>query len=265
MSSARLFEWTGGALEHVEHCDPAEEVLEAADSWFVSDGGALALDLHRARFADAVAARGFESLDVSAFWEAAVGAIPPEGEWFPRVELVSRRGRGVLRFRDRAAPERSRSVTLVTHEGPDPRRSPRLKGPDLPALVRIRTAAQARGADEAVILNPEGFLVEGTTSSLVWWVDDELCVVDHELPRVASVTERSLIALALALGVTVSEQRVRPADLSGRELWVLGALHGPRIVTSWIDGPDTAELPARFRLWRDRLDALRKPIAPIGP
>lgn len=262
MSSARLFEWTGSALRELDYCDPAVERLEAADSWFVTGGRALALELHRARFSDTVAARGFTSLGVADFWGAVIDAIPGTGEWFPRVELVTRRGRGHLRYRQRAAPERSRSITLATHEGDDPRREPRLKGPDLPVLVQARTAAQAKGADEAVILSPDGFIVEGTTSSIVWWVDDELCVVDHGLQRLASVTERSLIALALALGVTVSEQRARPADLAGREAWALSALHGIRIVTGWVDGPDTAELPARLRLWRDRLDALRKPIAP---
>ena len=262
MSSATLFQWTGGALAHLDHCDPAKDTIEAADSWLVDDGRTLALDLHRARFSDTVMARGFDGVNVPEFWDSVIGAIPTEGAWFPRVELVSRRGGTLLRYRHRAAPERALSATLTTLAGSDPRRAPRLKGPDLRALVAARASAQDRGADAAVILSPDGFIVEGTTSSIVWWVDDELCIVDHELPRVASVTERSLIALALALGVRVSEQRARPADLNGREVWALGALHGVRIVTRWVDGPETAELPARLRLWRDRLDALRKPLFP---
>lgn len=260
MSSASLYRWTGGALELLDHCDPAEERLEAADSWLVHDGRALALDLHRARFADGVLARGFGDLDVTGFWEAAVGAIPREGSWFPRVELASRGAWHVLRYRHREAPPLAVSITLTTHAGGDPRTDPRVKGPDLGAMTSLRTAAQRRGADEAIVLSPEGYIVEGATTSLVWWDDDELCVVAHELPRIASVTERSLIALALALGVTVKEQYVRPADLSGRELWALNALHGIRIVTAWTDGPEPAELPGRLRLWRDRLSALHKPL-----
>ncbi|HRN28582.1 MAG TPA: aminotransferase class IV [Terrimesophilobacter sp.] len=260
MSTAALFQWTGSALEPLDYCDPTEETLEAADSWRVHDGKALALDLHRARFTDTVLSRGFDEFDAAAFCDAVVGAIPQEGAWFPRVELVSRRGGIQLRFLHREAPQRTRSVTLATHEGDDPRREPRVKGPDLRALLAVRTAVQERGADDAVILSPEGYLVEGATSSIVWWVGDELCVVDEEFPRIPSVTERSLLALALALGVTVTTQRVRPADLDGREVWALGALHGIRIVTGWVDGPETAELPGRLRLWRDRLDALRKPI-----
>lgn len=260
MSTTTLFQWTGSALEPLDFCDPAEEELEVADSWRVEEGDTLALDLHRARFTDSVLSRGVDEFDLDAFWSAVIDAIPLEGAWFPRVELVSRRGGIQLRFRHREAHERGRSVTLATLHGDDPRRVPRIKGPDLRALLAARTAVQAHGADDAVILSPDGFIVEGATSSIVWWVGDELCVVDDELARISSVTERSLIALALAVNVTITRQRARPADLNGREVWALGALHGIRLVTGWIDGPQTAELPGRLRLWRDRLDALRKPI-----
>jgi hypothetical protein len=43
-------------------------------------------------------------------------------------------------------------------------------------------------------------------------------------------------------------------------VWALNALHGIRIVTGWVDGPATAELPGRLDVWRARLDALRKPL-----
>ena len=262
MSSATLLRWTGSALVPLDYCDPAEEAIEAADSWFVTERRALAVELHRARFADAVLTRGFGDCDVSTFWNAAVGAIPAEGDWFPRVELVTHGGVPQFRFRHRPAPERAVSVTLATHEGRDPRTDPRVKGPDLAAMTALRTSVQRAGAHDAILLSPEGYVVEGATTSLAWWQDDELCVVAHELPRIASVTERSLVALALALGVTVNEQLARPADLDGREVWALNALHGIRIVTNWVDGPETAQLPARLRLWRDRLSALRKPLPP---
>lgn len=264
MSCATVYRWADGALQHVDHCDPGEETLEAADSWFVHDGRALALDLHRARFADAVLARGFGDLDIAPFWSAVIAAVPAEGSWFPRVELVSRGGGRHLRYRHREAPERAASIALATHEGDDPRTDPRVKGPDLESMTALRTWSHTRGADDAVVLSPEGYIVEGATTSLVWWSDDELCIVAHELPRIASVTERSVIALALALGVTVREQLVRPGDLGGREIWALNALHGIRIVTAWVNGPETAELPGRLRLWRDRLSALHKPLPSLA-
>jgi hypothetical protein len=53
---------------------------------------------------------------------------------------------------------------------------------------------------------------------------------------------------------------VTPAEIADTELWSLNALHGIRIVTRWVDGPDLAQLPGRLAIWRARLDALRKPI-----
>jgi hypothetical protein len=40
----------------------------------------------------------------------------------------------------------------------------------------------------------------------------------------------------------------------------VNALHGIRIVTEWVDGPQLAERPGRLNSWQARLDALRKPI-----
>ena len=58
--------------------------------------------------------------------------------------------------------------------------------------------------------------------------------------------------------------RCDPEELDGLEVWALNALHGIRIVTSWIDGPATAEEPGRLATWQARLDALRKPLPEPG-
>ena len=76
---------------------------------------------------------------------------------------------------------------------------------------------------------------------------------------------RSVIAPRLALGVEVLYESVTPADLQGLEIWALNAVHGIRIVTSWIDGPPTAEEPGRLALWQARIDALRKPLPDLLP
>ena len=48
------------------------------------------------------------------------------------------------------------------------------------------------------------------------------------------------------------------AELDGTELWALSALHGIRIVTRWVDGPELAEKPGRLATWSARLDSLRR-------
>ena len=255
MSHTDLLRWNGSALEPLEYCDPSEYVLEAADSWLVEDGQTLALGLHRERFTRAIAARGFDA-DPDAFWRAAIERIPNEGAWFPRVELQSRGGAGLFVLRLRSAPERSKAISLATHDGPDPRTAPRIKGPDLAAMTRLRGEAKLAGADEAVILR-DSLVVEGSTTTLLWWEGDVLCQPPLALERIESVTARALMGIAVALGTSVEESAATPADLDGRELWALNALHGIRIVTGWVDGPSLAAEPGRLHTWRTRLDALR--------
>ena len=251
MSVASIYRWTGDGLELLDYCDMTGTAIEAADSWLVTDGTALALEAHRARFA---AAAGRE---IDAFWGASIATIPLEGDWFPRVESHSN---GRLVFRLRSAPERSRSVVLATWAGEDLRTEPTVKGPDLEAMLGIRTSVQAVGAGEAVLLSPDGYVVEGSTSALLWWRGEILCGPLPEFDKIDSVTARSVLTLATALGVDTHEEAVTPAELDGTELWTLNALHGIRIVTSWIDGPQLAEQPGRLAAWRKRLEALRRPI-----
>jgi branched-subunit amino acid aminotransferase/4-amino-4-deoxychorismate lyase len=277
MSVTEIHRWHDGVLQPLDYCDMSRTVVAAADSWLVSDGAALALDLHRQRFLDAVAIVAETQrpatdprVEAPRFWDAAIDLIPREGDWFPRVEL-HRVTNGVesdgMRFvlRLRSAPERSRSVVLATLDGPDPRTSPTIKGPDTDALLAARTSVQSRGAGEAVILSTTvdgygGYVVEGAYSALLWWRGTALCAPSPELERVDSVTARSVIALATALGIDVLYESVTPSDLDGLELWALSALHGIRIVTGWVDGPGVAEQPGRLATWRARLDRLRRPL-----
>lgn len=268
MSAATTFLWRDdpapGRLEPRDDCDVRPAAIEAADSWLVVDGAVRALDLHRARFLDSIPSGRRDELDLTAFWDAAIAAIPREGSWFPRVELRVQLGRPQLLLRLREAPELRRSVTLATHEGRDPRTAPRVKGPDLESMLRLRTEAQSHGADEAVLLTAEGFVAEGATTCLAWWRGDVLCVPSPEIERIDGITLRSVLALATALGVEVHHESVRPAELDGLEIWALNALHGIRIALGWVDGPSTAELPGRLTTWRARLDALRRPLPEVA-
>jgi branched-subunit amino acid aminotransferase/4-amino-4-deoxychorismate lyase len=259
MSEAQGFQWQDGAL-HPQVTPPRREVL-VSDSWLLDSGRVLALDVHEARFVASVqahdAARGEEA---ALFFAAAVDAVPDEGAWFPRVELVEGAHSPEFRLLLREAPSRAESARLVTADH-DPRTRPLVKGPDLDRLEALRAAAHAAGADEAVIVTPEGLVVEGNYSSLLWWRGDTLCVVADDLPRLPGVTERALVTLATALGVEVVPDLVAPEELDGLEVWIANSLHGLRIATTWVDGPSLAEEPGRLRLWRSRLATLARPAS----
>lgn len=256
MSESSIHRWHEGELVPLDYCDMADTTIAAADSWLVTDGSTLALDLHRRRFFEA--AEGLID-DLDGFWSSSIASIPRTGDWFPRVEVQLRSGAALAVFRLRTAPALARSVRVASHAGPDPRIAPRTKGPDTAVLLRLRTEAQAAGADEAVILS-DGFVVEGAYSAILWWRGDVLCAPSPELDRVDSVTARSVITLATALGIDIYYESVVPAELDGCEIWALSALHGIRIVTEWIDGPAAAELPGRLATWRTRLERLRRPL-----
>ena len=116
--------------------------LLAADSWLVVDGRVRALDRHWARFSAAC------GIDTQAFRAEVERAVPAQGRWFPRVEL---RADGELAFRVRPAPPREPTVVAWIADVPDPRRAPRIKGPDLERLAALRERAAAHGAGEAVL------------------------------------------------------------------------------------------------------------------
>jgi Amino-transferase class IV len=242
-SVALIYRWHDDRLEQLDYCDMSQTRIAVADSWLVDDGRTLAIDLHWQRFGEAPAG----------FRDAVEKAIPDAGAWFPRIE---RHENGSFLFRLRSAPERTRSVVVATTPV-DPRTQPTVKGPDLEAMLRIRTHVQKAGAEEAIILH-DGYVVEGAYSALLWWRGSILCYPALELERVDSVTARSLLGLASALGVETFAEAVTPPELDGVELWSLSALHGARIVTAWVDGPALAALPGRLELWRKRLDALKR-------
>ncbi|QOD42482.1 aminotransferase class IV [Clavibacter zhangzhiyongii] len=272
MSSDTILRWTpaGWATDPADPAGGGAEVARpvghrvlAADSFLVDEGRVLALDVHWQRFLASLRLQGAAVPDPAAFLDAAVAALPRAGAWFPRVEALRGPDGDVARLLLRPAPERTATVVLRDHDGPDPRTMPRVKGPDLHALGALRSRAARHGAGEAVILAADGTIVEGAYSAIVWWHGDALAVVEGDVPRIPSVTERSVVALATALGIDVLHDRVRPADLNGHEVWAVSALHGIRLVREWIGGPSVAAEPGRVRAWRSRLDALRREL-PAG-
>lgn len=254
-----LSDWRDGELVALEDCETTEQTLDAADSFLVSDGRALAVGLHRTRFVESVREQGYADRgDAERFWDAGVAAIPRTGSWFPRFELATIRDAHRLRFRLRIAPTLTDSVILATADG-DPRRVPNIKGPDIAQLGVLRQRAQQVGADEAVILD-NGLICDGSTTALLWWRGDTLATPPLTFAKVDSVAARTVRGVAAALRIPVDEEAVTPAELDGAVMWAVNALHGIRAVTAWVDGPQLAQDAARTSAWRSRLAALARPL-----
>ena len=220
--------------------DINSSTLMAADSWLVEDGRVRAFDLHRARFGDAAAQVGMGAI-TDDFWAAVVEKIPATGEWFPRVDVleISPEADRELAFRLRPAPPRTQELKVLIPPYPDPRATPGRKGPDIALLEGVRTEAREQyGCDEVLLISKDGYVVEGATTSLLWWSGESLCAPDSELGALPGVTSAVILEEARARSVPVESRRVRPEELAGNEVWLVNALHGIRRVREFVGERD---------------------------
>lgn len=124
----------------------------------------------------------------------------------------------------------------------------------------LRQEAQQRGADEAVILDKQGRIVDGSTTCFIWFTQGGLHVPPAEAIRVNSTTVATARELAGKGGLSITETWATPADLEGVELYALNALHGIRAVTSWVNGPTLATSPERLTHWREQYNLLAEDL-----
>lgn len=234
------------------------EVLTVADSFLIVDGNVRGLEYHLSRFRLAVMSCLPEPIELEDFFVEVRKLIPKTGSWFPRIEFREGCEEGCLFLRIRPAPQLTTELVLWTYSEPDPRTNPLIKGPDLSLCQQLRRAANLHGADEAVLLNSDGFIADGALSSIVWWRGDTLFGPDNQTNWLPSITRHLVFELAEQAGYRTSSEKVKPSELSGCEVWSLSALQGIRGVTSW-DGVDVAKLQ-HLNSFRKRLSLLTKPI-----
>ncbi|MET9631801.1 aminotransferase class IV [Lentzea sp. NPDC006480] len=235
--------------------------VRVIDSWLVDEGRVRGFSLHAQRFADACSrfaeASRFATPATGAFLRAVAESLPERGRWFPRVELVETAAGPRLRLWVRPAPPRTRTVRLW-NSGPDRRSLPAVKGVDLDHLAGLRTAAVAAGADEALLLSPEGHVLEGSTTSIVWWRGDTLCGPPPGPGLLPGITRALLGELA---GQVVPE-RATPAGLADVPVWTVNALHGIRPVTAGL-GRFLDEDVVTAERWQTRLESLAVPLKEV--
>jgi branched-subunit amino acid aminotransferase/4-amino-4-deoxychorismate lyase len=253
----RFLGWDEGAGLVPGPAPAATDDLLAADSWLVEDGRVRGLERHIARFSQACGQAAPDLDGVERFWLHAVAELPRTGAWFPRVEL---RPDHTLGLRLRPAPPRQPAIRAMLWERPDPRVVPGRKGPDLQRLARLKAQAVAAGADDALLTAPDGRLTESTTASLLWWEEDVLCTPDAPGSLLPGVTASLITDQARRHGITVRRRRVTPADLHGRETWLVNALHGIRPVAAWVRTGLRPGPAARAGHWRHVLDSLALPL-----
>ncbi len=233
--NAKFFRFESDAL--IEQSESTgEPQLAAADSWLVIDGKAHSIERHFERFAAWVNDSAPElTEDLPTFFEAVKTTLGAPGRWFPRLELHTEGDKGAQLFlRLREAPDQLGPIKLWTYPQTDPRQFPLVKGPDLSLCLQMRRNAQMHGADEAVITDSRGNILEGALSSIVWWQGDVLCAPGDELPWLDSITRREVFSIAEQMGLKTRLKTAKPADLVGLEVWALSSLQGIRVASEWV-------------------------------
>lgn len=81
------------------------------------------------------------------------------------------------------------------------------------AQIMARAEADAAGADEAVLCNTDGFVVEGASSNLFWVAGDTICTSPLASGILAGVTRAVTLELCAKLGLAYAEQQITPEQL----------------------------------------------------
>jgi branched-subunit amino acid aminotransferase/4-amino-4-deoxychorismate lyase len=255
--NTQFFRFHDGRLELVTEGQLNEVQLKVADSWLVENGRARSIDSHFRRFETWVSAISSEcAKSLPEFFEAVRALVPREGRIFPRIEYHAEADApDHLYLRLREAPDQLGSVSLWTLPEPDPRENPTVKGPDLSLGMQMRRNAKMHGADEAVITDLDGYVLEGALSALVWWRGEKLYSTSASLPWLPSITRDEVFAIANQMGIATGTEKVKPADLIGLEIWALSSLQGIRPVSEWIGlgGPVAAAVRVEAFIKRLRL------------
>lgn len=91
--------------------------------------------------------------------------------------------------------------------------NPKIKSLNFLNNIFAKMEAKEQGAYEAVMLNAEGVIAEGTVSNIFFVKDNVLCTPAPEVGVLDGITRELVINIAKKNGLRVSEGRFYPADL----------------------------------------------------
>lgn len=132
---------------------------------------------------------------------------------------------------------------------------PERKGPNIARYAALNQHLEA----EALLLDQHGYVLEGATTSLLWWQDELLCVAPPG-QRVDSITESLLVHYAHSQGTHVMHVSALPSDLADAEVWAVNALHGIRPARRLDEKPLRAAREDRLREYTVALDRTWRPL-----
>ncbi|MFC7204414.1 aminotransferase class IV [Haloferax namakaokahaiae] len=164
------------------------------------------------------------------------GRLTPADVVEPRVvvivEPLERGGRGSESVWDGPATVQ----TVKTRRIPDRSVPARAKTHNYLNGILARLELRVTGADEALMLDAEGYVTEGATSNLFFVHDDALCTPSLDGPVLPGITRRVVLDLARDEGIPIRERRFTPDDVrEADEAFLTNSTWEPRPVET-VDG-----------------------------
>jgi branched-chain amino acid aminotransferase len=198
MSAPELASVDGRITESSEALIPAaDDGLLRGDGVFevirLYNGRPFTLEEHLARLERSAAAIEL-SIDRAALEEEIGGLLAEFGEHEAQLRLVVTRGGRRLAFTENLPPYADReSITVATVTYAPSEILNGVKSLSYAANMQATRLATARGADEAVLVRPDGIVLEAPTSTLFWVSDDRLRTPSLDVGILASITRDRLV------------------------------------------------------------------------
>jgi 4-amino-4-deoxychorismate lyase len=141
-------------------------------------------------------------------WTAGPPQGPPSG-----LALLSEIPEWLEPLRARGA----RAVSLLGVRATVPWLLPGVKSTSYAVNMAAEAEARRRGVDEAIFVDPDGIVLEGTVTNVWWRKGSTLYTPSLDLGILAGVTRAALIELAPACELAVAEGTYSLADLLGAD------------------------------------------------
>jgi aminodeoxychorismate lyase len=127
--------------------------------------------------------------------------------------------------------------------------------------VLARAEADAAGAEEALLLNSEGYVVEGTTSNLFWVQDGTVCTPPLPSGILPGVTRAVMLELCEKFGTRSREANITTEELRQMDGVFLSMSSMGIAEIAFLDGKELARSPIVKRLGGAYWETVRKECA----
>jgi len=115
--------------------------------------------------------------------------------------------------------------------------------------VMARAQADAAGAHDAILLNPGGYIAEGTSCNIFWVRDKVVCTTPLASGALPGVTRAAIHELCVKMKIPYREKSAKPADLLKAQGAFLTNTSMGVVEVESLDGHKLPRSPSVKKLW----------------